>query len=443
MITDKQGTTAVVSRNELFAGLVVVGFANGISERVGNAVANTGVAAALVNTFDISIIVWVAWVLSLAFLLRGPMQPVSRSDRLVAAGALLAFLVPVVPLSWLALAGMAIHLLRTSSRSSLLHRGTWILLALTVPMFWSRLLFAALSGSILQADAALVGWLVGTPRLGNAIQFVDGSGYLWIAPGCSSLANVSLAILCWVTVAKVSDRHGSLRDLGWVALACMAVVVINVTRISLLGLYPEHFDLIHGAVGATVASWLILGATVAICLFGARRDVAARASFPSDVTIRPSLGIGFSLLLAATVFLKLPGLTLLTPAAPEVPVFPGGVTELLEQRGFEVRRITPAEDLAWVYGTAEGCQVRVTEVAPQGWQRSLLAQLAGEQRLVFLFGGETYSEQPVLKTRADFYWGKLNRYFGRSVPGRPVLAAIVTSACENPPLHELADLSSR
>ncbi|MET0531648.1 MAG: hypothetical protein ABW003_25510 [Microvirga sp.] len=59
------------------------------------------------------------------------MQPVSRSDRLVAAGALLAFLVPVVP------------------------------------------------------------------RLCNAIQFVDGSGYLWIAPGCSSLANVTgIAAAC-------------------------------------------------------------------------------------------------------------------------------------------------------------------------------------------------------------------------------------------------------
>jgi exosortase/archaeosortase family protein len=443
MIVNRQVAATFVSRNELFAGLAAVGFVNGISERVSHAVADTGIAAALVSTFDISAIVWGAWVLSLVFLLRSPTQSVSRSDWLVATGALLAFLVPVVPLSWLALAALAIHLLRTPSHPSLLHRGAWILLALTVPMFWSRLLFAALSGSILQADATLVGWLVGTPRLGNAIQFVDGSGYLWIAPACSSLANVSLAILCWVTVAKVSDRRGSLWDLVWVALACLAVIVINVSRISLLGLYPEHFDLIHGSVGAAAASWLILGVTVAICLFGARRELAARASFSSDLTIRPSLSIGVGMVLAVTVFLKVPGLTALAFTAPEATVFPGEVTDLLQQRGFAVRQIIPVDDLAWVYGTAEGCQVQVTEVAPQGWQRSLLTRVAGERRLVFLFGGEAYSEQPVLKTRADYYWGKLNRYLGRRVPRLPVLAVISISGCEQLPLRELADLSGR
>jgi exosortase/archaeosortase family protein len=144
-------------------------------------------------------------------------------------------------------------------------------------MFWGRLLFAILSDLILQGDATLVGWLVGTPRLGNAIQLVDGSGYLWIAPRCSSLANISLAILCWVTIAKALNHPGSLRDVGWVLVACAAVVVINVTRISLIGLHPEQYELIHGLVGSAVASWTTLGVTLGICLLGARHDLPARA----------------------------------------------------------------------------------------------------------------------------------------------------------------------
>jgi hypothetical protein len=70
MIAKRQAAATFVSRNELFAGLAMVGFANGISERASNAVADTGIAAALVSTFEISAIVWVAWVLSLVFLLR-------------------------------------------------------------------------------------------------------------------------------------------------------------------------------------------------------------------------------------------------------------------------------------------------------------------------------------------------------------------------------------
>jgi exosortase/archaeosortase family protein len=273
----RQGNSSFVSRNELFAGFVLLGFVNGISGRVTFSVVEYGISAALLSTFDISVIVWSACAISILFLLRGPVQPVRAFDWVVTTCVLVALLMPAAPLSWLALTGLAIHIMCSSPRSSFLHRGACILLAMTVPMFWGRLLFAILSDLILEGDATLVGWLVGTPRLGNAIQFADGSGYLWIAPACSSLANISLAILCWVTIAKTLNHLGSLRDMVWVVVACVAVVVINVTRISLIGLYPEQYELIHGPVGSAVVSWTILGVTLGICLLGVRHDLPARA----------------------------------------------------------------------------------------------------------------------------------------------------------------------
>lgn len=273
----QQGTRSPLSRNELFAGLAFLCFANGISGSVIFTVMQDGITAALLSTFNISVIVWSACAIGISFLQREPGQPIRASDRVIASGVLAVILVPVGPLSWLALAGLASHILRGSPRSSFLHRGACILLAMTIPMFWGRLLFAMLSDTILQGDAILVGWLVGTHRLGNTVQFADGSGYLWIAPACSSLANISLAILCWVMFAKVVDRPGSLQDLGWCMAGCIAVVVINVVRISLIGFYPERYELIHGPVGVTVASWAILAVTVGICLLGVRRDLPARA----------------------------------------------------------------------------------------------------------------------------------------------------------------------
>src|SRR3954469_5756213 len=64
-----------VSRNELFAGLVLVGFANGISPRAVHSVVENGFAAALLSTFDISVIVWSACVVGISFVLRDPAQP--------------------------------------------------------------------------------------------------------------------------------------------------------------------------------------------------------------------------------------------------------------------------------------------------------------------------------------------------------------------------------
>src|SRR3954462_9653444 len=82
-----------VSRNELFAGLVLVGFVNGISARAVYSVVENG-AAALLSTFDISVIVWCACAVGISFVLRGPAQPAARFDFILAGVALSAFLVP-------------------------------------------------------------------------------------------------------------------------------------------------------------------------------------------------------------------------------------------------------------------------------------------------------------------------------------------------------------
>jgi len=265
-----------LNRNELFAGLCVIGFANGILIRIVEGLRGRDWVDVLFNTFDISIILWAALIAGAAFLFQAPGAPVTRRDAMAVGLAAAAFLVPLAPLSWMAITGIAVYAALTSPQGSLARRGGWILAAMTIPMFWSRIVFALFSNSILEFDAALVGWVVGTERAGNAIAFTDGSGYLWIAPSCSSLANISLAILCSVLFAQLTQAGQSLRQATWAALACLAVLTINVVRLSLIGMYSQYFDLLHGPIGATVANWTTLLAVVGICSLGSRPRVAAR-----------------------------------------------------------------------------------------------------------------------------------------------------------------------
>lgn len=266
---------AGLSRGELFAALCVLGFANGIVARLHDAVAHDG-AAALANSFGISAAVWIAFVACPALLLCAPKQPLARADPAVAACALAAFMLPIDPLSWVALTGLALYLLRFSFTlrkhpPCAAQRGAWVLLATTGAMFWGHLLMRCLSGPILGADARLVGWFAGTEAVGNTVRFADGGGYLWINPACSSLANVSLAILCWVLFAQSRGRLWCLADACWCLLACLAVVAINVTRIGLMVLHREQFDLIHGPAGAAIANWLSVAAVLGVCVVGTRR----------------------------------------------------------------------------------------------------------------------------------------------------------------------------
>ncbi|HWK64578.1 MAG TPA: hypothetical protein VNS34_06535 [Rhizobiaceae bacterium] len=244
-----------LTRNELYSGLAVVGFANGMSERASDEIARAGVTGALFNTFDVSAIVWAALIVALWLLLRAEPERVRTADIAVGVSASAAFLVPVPSLAWLAIAGMATRLVWTSAPRSRMRRGAVVLGALTVPMLWARLLFASLSNTLLGIDAKLVGWMVGVQSTGNAIPFADGSGLLFLEPACSSLTNVSLALLCGVVFVKAHGRSWTRPVIATMLFACVATVAINVLRISMIGVFPVTYDVMHGGIGATLVAW--------------------------------------------------------------------------------------------------------------------------------------------------------------------------------------------
>ena len=93
-----------------------------------------------------------------------------------------------------------------------------------------------------------------------------------IAPYCSSLANISLAFLTWVTINQWSPRRSSPKDLYWCFLAVGSVIAVNVTRIALMGLSETHYQTVHSQWGDAIANLLTLGLTVGICLLGAQRE---------------------------------------------------------------------------------------------------------------------------------------------------------------------------
>jgi exosortase/archaeosortase family protein len=268
---------AAMPRNEFFAGLFILGCANGIGARVVQAVNRLGWADALIGTFEISLIVWFACFIGVVFIFGDKADVIRSSDVAVGAGFLLLVILPIGGLSWLAVTMLSLYILFFTNASLALRTGAIILLATTVPMLWSRILFQFFANRILEIDAAFVGWLLGTHRTGNIVNFADKSGNLVILPSCSSLANMSLAFLCWVTMSQSVRHPWSPHDILWCLLACVTVVAVNVTRISLMGLSQSHYEAIHGQWADTFVNVIILGLTVGISLLGVRRELFFRA----------------------------------------------------------------------------------------------------------------------------------------------------------------------
>jgi hypothetical protein len=266
-----------MTRNEFFAGLFFLGCANGLAVRAIGAINGKGWLDALVRTFDVSAIVLMACGAGLWLTLCRGKQTVTPADLAIGGGALVLIALPIGALSWLAVSGLALYVLLFTDADPPMRGGAVILLATTVPMLWSHLLFQFFANFILEIDASLVGWLLSTERTGNMVRFANDGGYLVIFPPCSSLANMSLAFLCWITVSELAGNRRSVSDLWWCLLACGSVIVINVGRMSLMGISLQHYEAIHSQIGDSVAGALILAVTLGWSLLGARRELFSRA----------------------------------------------------------------------------------------------------------------------------------------------------------------------
>lgn len=109
------------------------------------------------------------------------------------------------------------------------------------------------------------------------------------------------------------------------------------------------------------------------------------------------------------------------------------LTAFLQRQGFGVRRETAQAAFPVLLAEAGDCQLLAALVAPQGWHRDLIRQLAGQdRRSFFVFDGVVHAEQPVWRGWAEHYRSVLNRYAGRSLGARPVVAVVALPACDLP-----------
>lgn len=254
-------------RGAAFAAAGVLAALNAQADQVVAAVRAASLSATVGAFAAISAVIWLAMYAAMKIGFEDSPSKLNRKD-LLALGTI-AFLA-CVPVLYAAKAGLllcGLYLFITSARGDAGRRVSLLLLALTGPLIWGRLLLHIFSGPILAIDAAVVGSLIGTPAQGNIIHAVEGQRF-FIAEGCSSLHNMSLAIVLWTTAAVLFhvriDRRFMLVGLGMI----IWMFVVNVGRIALIGLSPEHYYFFHEGTGAALFGWASLLGAGALAFYG-------------------------------------------------------------------------------------------------------------------------------------------------------------------------------
>ena len=94
---------------------------------------------------------------------------------------------------------------------------------------------------------------------------------------CSSFHNISHAALAWVALTQILGRDLGIKDVFWCGFVMILAGSVNLARLSMMALWPEYFDTIHGPLGGQIAGTLTIILIAFVCIFGQRRELFARA----------------------------------------------------------------------------------------------------------------------------------------------------------------------
>jgi hypothetical protein len=254
-------------RRDVFIWAAVIMFVNQLFG-VAKEIPSTSLEGLVANLAAIGIFQYLAWYVVFRLLGSSDPVPAARSrDFLIIAALCLPVFLPTSRMVWVAATGVAIYLWLASAGDPKLRGAGIVLAALAVQELWGHVFFELVAFPLLRAEAAAVGTLLEAVRPGtvwhdNAIIGPSGFGIV-IATGCSSFHNLSLAMLCWLSVGRLRHQDWRVGDFAIGGAIGLTMILFNIARLCLMGWSISLFHYWHDGIGAEIFA---VGASLTILL---------------------------------------------------------------------------------------------------------------------------------------------------------------------------------
>lgn len=216
-----------------------------------------------------------AWFAIFRLLASSDPKPVAQTrDLLIALALCVPLFLPTTRTIKVIALGAAIFCWIRGRDDPKLRSAGIVLAALTIQQYWGHIVFDLFALPLLRAETAVVGSLVealraGTVWQGNVITAPSGFSII-VYSGCSSFHNLSLAMLCWLTVSRLRNQTWRRGDLLTACVIGAAMIACNVARLCLMAWGPDLYEYWHDGPGAQIfaggASAMVLG----LSLYGSR-----------------------------------------------------------------------------------------------------------------------------------------------------------------------------
>lgn len=233
-----------------------------------------GIAQALLSR---SVFFYLGWYVVVTLLLASkPDQPVSPFEVATALSLAALNLLPALSSNWLSTTAVAVFLLFSSRSDNKVKAAATVLLAVCFNGYWGPKFFDLFAYYLLRADAALVGaaLYLTQPGMGWEETIIGRPGVhtVLIFSPCSSFHNISLGLLCWISVTKMTRTSWMRGDFAVALVVCATVILFNATRLYLMALSNERYIYWHEGPGEQVVAWGTTMSVLLISLWGAARS---------------------------------------------------------------------------------------------------------------------------------------------------------------------------
>jgi len=217
---------------------------------------------------------FMAWYVIFDLLRASDPVPARWRELLVAAALCLLLFLPMSRAIWVAAVGIAIYLFIFNGGDLRLRAAATVLAGLSVQEYWGHIFFNLVAFPLLDAETAAVGTLLAAVRPGtgwqdNMITGPNGFGIV-VYSACSSFHNVSLAVLCWLTVSRWRHQNEWRRDLVMLGVVAGTMILLNLLRLCLMAWNVDLYDYWHTGPGADIFAIAASVAVLSISLYGSR-----------------------------------------------------------------------------------------------------------------------------------------------------------------------------
>lgn len=247
----------------------------------------TSLSAALISLGSVNLIALFAFLVVFNALLDADKRrPATSADLwfmgLLAIGTLVEGLIGPQTVFGLPIMALGLWLVFQRETDAKLTAAGVTLIAISIHLFWGRMLFAFLLPEFLALDAAAVSIIaplvqpeIGTK--GTAFHSVDGHTIMLVG-GCSSFNNISLALLAGASAIVFARGRIQVSDWPWLLALTLAMIAMNVVRLSVLAIDYETYVYWHDADGVQVLQWIQLLVLGLICILATRAQWSGKAA---------------------------------------------------------------------------------------------------------------------------------------------------------------------